>query len=369
MTPTPVLQYRAFLLLLVVVTLAFGWLLWPFFTAVFWGAILAILFYPLNRRLEATMGGRRNLAALATLLLCLLIVIIPVTFLTASIVRQGTMLFGQIKSGDLDFGAYFFRVIDAGPEWLRRFLHDFGLSDVASLQAKVTHSIGQGSQFIAAQALNIGQNTFQFVVQLGVMLYLLFFLLRDGAALSVTIHRALPLTDNHKRRLMRKFIAVVRATVKGNVAVAAAQGALGGLIFWILGIQGALLWAVVMGFLSLLPAVGAGLIWVPVAIYFLVTGAMAKGITLVLYGAFVLGLVDNILRPLLVGKDTRMPDYLVLISTLGGLALFGINGFVIGPLIAALFMTVWDMFANSDGHDPAAGQAGQIEPSRDSGGQ
>ncbi|MBB1208473.1 AI-2E family transporter, partial [Klebsiella pneumoniae] len=114
----------------------------------------------------------------------------------------------------------------------------------------------------------------------------------------------------------------------GNIAVAASQGALGGIIFSILGIQGALLWGVIMGFLSLLPAVGAGLIWAPVAIYFLLTGATIKGAVLIAFGVLVIGMVDNVLRPILVGKDTKMPDYVVLISTLGGMALFGLNGFV-----------------------------------------
>ncbi len=126
------------------------------------------------------------------------------------------------------------------------------------------------------------------------------------------------------------------------------QGALGGVIFAVLGISGALLWAVLMAFLSLLPAVGAGLIWTPVAIYFLFSGAVWQGVILILYGVMVIGLVDNILRPILVGKDTKMPDYLVLISTLGGLALFGLNGFVIGPLIAALFISSWGLFTNGD---------------------
>ena len=129
--------------------------------------------------------------------------------------------------------------------------------------------------------------------------------------------------------------------------VAASQGALGGLMCWFLGIQGPVLWGVLMAFLSLLPAVGAGLIWVPVAIYFLATGAVWQGLTLTAFGVFVIGLVDNLLRPILVGKDTKMPDYVVLISTLGGMALFGLTGFVIGPVIAALFMATRDLFAPS----------------------
>ena len=114
-----------------------------------------------------------------------------------------------------------------------------------------------------------------------------------------------------------------------------------------LGVHGALLWAVVMAFLSLLPAVGAALIWAPVAIYFLATGAIWQGVALIVWGVLVIGLVDNVLRPILVGKDTQMPDYVVLISTLGGMALFGINGFVIGPVIAAMFISVWHIFGAS----------------------
>ena len=126
--------------------------------------------------------------------------------------------------------------------------------------------------------------------------------------------------------------------------MAATQGALGGLIFWFLGIQGALLWGVLMAFLSLLPAIGAALVWAPVAIYFLVTGAIWQGVVLTLFCVLVIGLVDNILRPQLVGKDTKMPDYIILISTLGGITVFGLNGFVIGPLCAALFIACWDLF-------------------------
>jgi predicted PurR-regulated permease PerM len=216
---------------------------------------------------------------------------------------------------------------------------------MAALQQKLSTIAVQGSQLIATRALNIGQNTFQFLISLGIMLYLLFFLLRDGAALAIRVRNAVPLEEAHKRDLSQKFTTVIRATVKGNIVVAASQGLLGGFIFWALGIQGPVLWGVLMAFLSLLPAVGAGLIWVPVAIYFFATGALWQAVTLTAFGVFVIGLVDNILRPVLVGKDTKMPDYVVLISTLGGMALFGLNGFVIGPVIAALFMATWDLFA------------------------
>ena len=178
------------------------------------------------------------------------------------------------------------------------------------------------------------------------MLYLLFFLLRDGSSVTEKIKQAIPLHREHKRQLFSKFTTVIRATVKGNIVVAAAQGTLGGAMFWFLDIQGALLWGVLMAVMSLLPAIGAGLIWAPVAIYFLITGAIWQGVTLIIYGILVIGLIDNILRPILVGKDTQMPDYVVLISTLGGISIFGLNGFVIGPVIAALFIATWDLFTS-----------------------
>ena len=344
---SPELQQKTFLLLLVVVSLAFGWILWPFYGAVFWGCVLAILFAPLYRRQLSMMGQRRNLAALASLFLCLLIVILPMVMLTVALTHEVSLVYQKIRSGQLDFGAYFQQIINALPAWLVRQLDRLGLTNLEDLRGKLSANMMEGGQQIVAQALSIGQNTFQFIINFGIMMYLLFFLLRDGTALTARIRQAIPLDADQKRHLFKKFAAVIRATVKGNIVVAATQGALGGVMFWILGIEGALLWAVVMAFLSLLPAVGAGLIWGPVAIYFLVTGAIWQGVSLILFGVLVIGLVDNILRPILEGKDTQMPDYVVLISTLGGLAVFGLNGFVIGPVIAALFISAWDLFSST----------------------
>nr|WP_231401650.1 AI-2E family transporter [Cupriavidus sp. WS] len=343
MTQPADMQQKAFYLLLAAVSIAFCFVLWPFFGAVFWGAILAIIFTPPNNWLTRRMGGRRNLAALATLTLCLLIVVLPLIFVAGALAQEVSTVYQQIKTGQLNFGAYFQQAVHALPPSVNRVLDRFGMADIAGVQAKLTAGAAQGSQLIATQALSIGQNTFQFVVSFGVMLYLLFFLLRDGAEISRRIVQAIPLSEPHKQHLLRKFTTVARATVKGNIVVAAVQGALGGLIFWFLGIQGSLLWGVLMAFLSLLPAVGAALIWGPVAIYFLLTGEVGKGAVLIGFCVLVIGTVDNVLRPILVGKDTRMPDWVVLISTLGGMALFGLNGFVIGPLIAALFIASWDL--------------------------
>jgi len=341
------LEQKTFLLLLVGITVAFGWILWPFYGAVFWAAILALMFAPLRRRLLRHMPQRPNLATFATLAICLVIVIIPVALITVSLVQEVANVVQRMQSGELNFGRYAQQVLGSLPQWLTDLLARFGISDLGGLQQKLTANLTAGGQAIAAKALNIGQNTFDFIVNFFVMLYLLYFLLRDGTTLSLRIKEAIPLDADHKQQLLEKFTTVIRAVVKGNIVVAIVQGALGGMALWFLGIHGAMLWAVLMAFLSLLPAVGASLVWGPVAIYFLATGAVAKGVGLVVWGVVVIGLVDNALRPLLVGKDTKMPDYVVLISTLGGMALFGLNGFVIGPVIAAMFIAVWDLFASS----------------------
>jgi predicted PurR-regulated permease PerM len=342
------LQQKVFLLLLTLVTIGFVWILMPYAGAVFWGMVLAILFIPLYRRLLRATGQKPNLSAMLTLLAIVVMVIIPVGLITASLVQQAAGLYDMIKSGHVDFGRYFSQIIHALPSWVVGLLERFDLTSIASLQQKLTSIASEASQVTAKYAINFASNTFDFLVSMTIMLYLLFFLLRDGHALAGRIRTAVPLSKKYKQRLFSNFTTVIRATVKGNVLVAIAQGALGGLIFWLLHVQAPLLWAVVMAFLSLLPAIGAAIVWAPVAVYFLVTGAVWQGVALIAFGTFVIGLVDNFLRPVLVGKDTKMPDYVVLLSTVGGMALFGLNGFVIGPVVAALFIASWDLFVTAD---------------------
>ena len=342
-----VIENRTFLLLVIAVSLAFAWILWPFYGAIFWATVLAIVFAPLYRRLVRRMPQRRTLAALVTLGVILVLVILPSALITGLLLQEGFSVYERVQSGDFSLTRYLQQIMAALPPWLTGLLDRFGLTTLGAVQEKFSAGLTKGIQFFAAQALNIGQNTFEFIVSFFIMLYLLFFLLRDGDLIWQRIRNAMPLRDDLQRNLSVKFTTVIRATIKGNLVVAVAQGALGGIIFWILGIHAPLLWGVLMAFLSLLPAVGAGLVWLPAAIFFLVTGETWQGIVLIAYGVLVIGLVDNVLRPILVGKDTKMPDYIVLISTLGGMAIFGLNGFVIGPVIAALFMAVWDTMAAS----------------------
>ncbi len=338
-------QRHALLGLVLAASLALGWILLPFYGAILWAAIIALLFAPLYRWLLPRMGRRRTPAALATLLLVLLSVVLPLALVSASLVREAAMLVQRLQSGELNPALYFHGVFDALPHWLSSLLDHFGLVNFNVLQQRLTTALAQGSQFIATQAFSVGQNTFEFVASVFISLYLCFFLIRDGESVVRALRRAAPLAPAHQQELLTKFSTVIRATVKGNLLVAAVQGALGGVAFWYLGVSGALLWAVLMAFLSLLPAIGAGLVWLPVAAWFLVTGALWQGLGLIAYGVLVIGLVDNLLRPILVGKDTGMPDYVVMLTTLGGMAVFGLNGFVLGPVIAAMFIAVWHLYA------------------------
>ncbi|MFI7857544.1 MULTISPECIES: AI-2E family transporter [Pseudomonas] len=341
------LQNKALAVLLALVTIAFAWILLPYYGAIFWAVILGILFAPLQRHLVMRFGRRRNLAALTTLLVCLLVAVLPVIVTSALLVQEGASLYQRIESGQLDIAGYVEHGKNMLPAFAQHGLDNLGMGNLEGLRDKITKWATQGSQVLASQAFSFGQGTFEFLVSFGIMTYLLYFFLREGADIARRVRMAVPLPEQQKRRLQLKFQRVVRATVKGNVVVAITQGALGGFIFWVLDIPSALIWGVLMAFLSLLPAVGAGIVWAPVAAYFLLTGAILPGVILAAFGVLVIGLVDNLLRPILVGKDTRMPDYLILVSTLGGLTVFGLNGFVIGPLIAALFLSSWTIFAES----------------------
>jgi len=351
------LEDKTFLAIVVAVSAAFALVIWPFYGAVLWGSAIAILFAPLHRKILARLHGRPNLAAVATLLVIVAIVIVPLIVIGALLVRQAAAVYEHLEAGSVDFRSYLLQVANALPDWATNILTAIGITNLDDLQARIASGLRAASELLAGQLVALGQNTFSFVVGLFVMLYLLFFLLRDGDALARKINDAVPLRSEQRLALVDKFTTVIRAMIKGTLAVAGVQGALGGLIFWLLGIPAPALWGVVMGILSLLPAIGSPIVWGPVGIYLLATGDVWQGIVLLAYGALVISLVDNVLRPILVGKDTRIPDYVVLISTLGGLSLFGVNGLLLGPVIGALFLAVWDIFTASRQGGGAAGTA------------
>lgn len=336
------LERRSFLAMLVLVSLTFIFLMMPFFGPIFWAVAIALIFHPVQHWLKRKIGDRPNSIALLTLTICMIIAVIPVIVLVSSLIAEGIGLYQQIQDGEIRPGEYIDQVNDSFPA-IEAFLAQFNV-DFAELRDRAVSAFVGGSQFMAKQALGLGQNTFKFFLGLGLMIYLAFFLLRDGTKLVDLLISALPLGDERERLLFAKFAEVTRATVKGNLLIAIIQGALGGFMFWVLDINAALLWGVVMAIVSLLPAIGAAIVWVPAAVYLAAVGALASALALTAFGVIVIGLADNVLRPIFVGRDTKLPDYIVLLSTLGGIVMFGINGFVMGPLVAALFMAFWGIF-------------------------
>ena len=354
------LENRAFLALLAAVTLAFAWTLGGFLLPVFWAVVLAVLFSPLFGWFERRLGGHSTLAALLTLTTVLVAVVAPLITLGMLVTQEAVGVYQQVASGEIDLSEPVATVERLLPQLSQR-AEELGV-DFDQIRENVATSALAVSQEVASRLLGFGQQAVTFTLLLAVTLYVLFFFVRDGEALRETLIRALPLGDPREKRLFTKFAAVTRATVKGTFVIAAVQGTIGGVAFWVLGLGSPVLWGVMMGVFSLLPAVGGALVWVPAALYLLATGAWVKALILAGIGAGIMGTVDNALRPILVGRDAGMPDYMILLSTLGGLATFGFSGLVVGPVVAGLFLTVWEIFTEEFGQADDEAEAPGLDP-------
>jgi predicted PurR-regulated permease PerM len=341
------LQNVSFIALLAAVSLAFVGLLSDFLQPIFWAATLAVLFYPVYTPLLDLTRGRRGLAAGLTLIVICCTVLAPAWFMVSSVISEAALLFVRINSGEINIGATINWLQSSLPA-VNTFFDSIGITS-EEINRNLTSAAIKSSQFIGTLTLQAGQNAVRFGAMFFLMLYVLFYFLREGDELLNQIVHALPLGDVRERALFNKFAEVSRATIKGTLVIGMIQGALGGMMFWFLGIEGAVFWGTIMAILSLVPIVGASLVWGPAAIIMVANAEFFKATILVAVGVLLIGLVDNLLRPILVGRDTRMPDYLVLLSTLGGLTVFGMSGFIIGPVIAALFLTLWVMFRDEFG--------------------
>ena len=335
-----------FLALIIAITLAFAWLIAPLFGAVLWGVIVGVLFRPVFLRLQVMMGGRRNTPAIICILLILAVVILPAFLLGISLVQEAASLYVKLDSGEIDLARFFESVRGGLPPWAEDALVRAGMTDFETALGMLGASVASVLQSVASRALWFGQGALGLLASLGVMLYLTFFLLRDGEQIANGVRRAMPLRPEVRDPLIEHFLVVIRATMRGTVVVAIMQGLVGGVIFWMLGLEAAILWGLLMALFSLFPAVGTGIVWVPVAIYLLVTGSIFEGVVLVFCGLFIIGLIDNLLRPILVGQEAKMPEFVVLIATVAGLQLMGLNGVIIGPIIAALFIAIWQITAD-----------------------
>jgi len=332
-----------FLLLLALLCAGLLFIVWPFMPALFWAVLAAIMFQPLFQKILARLDGRRNTAALATLGVITVAVIVPALIIGTMIVDQATDIYVALRDQQFDAGMIFAQVRDGLPGRVQVMLGNAGYAEFEPLRDKVTELVSESIGLIATHALAIGGGALGFVLSFGVGLYVTYFLLRDGETMGPKVRDALPMDQDRARALAASFVSIIRATIKGSVVVGLVQGALGAITFWIAGLPAAMLFGLLMAIFSLLPALGPAIIWLPAAIWLLATGAIWQGVFVIVSGIAIIGMADNVLRPILVGRDTGIPDWIILISTLGGIAAFGVSGIVAGPVVAGLFLAAWPM--------------------------
>jgi predicted PurR-regulated permease PerM len=338
----------AFVLLLVLaVTALFVAVTWPFLKPLLLGAMLAGLCRPLYSWVRRLVRGRRSLAATLTLLILFVLVAGPISAFVGVVVAQALHVSDQaIPWVQQHFGAA--STFNAHDWLVQRFP---ALAAYVPEQAQIIESMGRAAKavgsFLVVGAGQLTTGTAGFLLDLFVMLYAMFFFFRDGPRIIEKIFYYMPLSNRDEELLLERLTSVTRATIKGTLVIGIIQGALAGLGFWVAGIDGAAFWGTIMAVLSVVPGIGAALIWVPAVIYLFITGQTLPAVLLLAWCAAVVGTIDNILRPALVGKDAKMPDLLILIGTLGGLFLFGPIGFIVGPIVCGLFLTVWDIYGTT----------------------
>ena len=338
----------AFVLLLVAaVTALFLAVAWPFLKPLLLGALLAGLFHPLYRWITRLLGGRQSLGAGATLLVLLVLGLGPISVFLGIVVQQALTVSDQaIPWLSQHLGAASTSNVH---DWLvQRFP---ALAEYIPSQEQLVQQVGTAAKtagaFLVGFASRMTVTTAAFLLNLFVMLYAMFFFFKDGHKILERIFYYLPLSDEDETSMLARFTSITRATVKGTLVIGVIQGALAGIAFWVAGIDGAALWGTIMTILSIIPGIGAPLVWVPVVIVLFVNGQYVTATLLLVWCGVVVATIDNFLRPVFVGRDAQMPDLLILIGTLGGLFLFGPIGFIVGPIICGLFLTVWDIYGTT----------------------
>lgn len=332
------------LLLVLAVSALFVAVTWPFLKPLLLGALLAGVCHPLYRWLTRVLGGRGALAAGLTLLILFLVVVGPLSAFLGLVVSQAVSVSQEaIPWVQAHFGAA--STFNAHDWLVQRFPI---VAPYVPEQAKIVETVGAAAQsaggFLVAGASRVTAGTAGFVLDLFVTFYAMFYFLREGHHVLAKIFYYTPLNDADESRVLQQLASITRATIKGTLVIGAIQGALGGIGFFFTGLDGAAFWGTMMAILSVVPGIGSALVWIPAVIYLFISGHTIAGFLLLTWCAVVVGTIDNMLRPVLVGKDTKIPDLLILVGTLGGLFLFGPIGFIVGPIVCGLFLTVWEIY-------------------------
>jgi predicted PurR-regulated permease PerM len=336
---------KTFVLLLVVaISLIFLAMIRGFVEALLLAAIFAGMLQPMYGRLLRAFRGRAAAAAIVTLLIFLLVLILPLSGFLGVVVSQALEVSQSV-------GPAIERLVSQ-PDELERLLDRIPFLDRLQpyqdqLLSKIGELAGTIGTFLVSQVAAATRGTALFFFNLFIMLYAMFFFLQSGRAYLEKILYYMPLSSKDEDRMVERFVSVTRATLKGTLVIGIVQGGLAGLAFWAAGIQGAAFWATVMAVLSIIPGIGSAIVWIPAAVYLFAVGRPGTAVGLTLWCGLIVGTADNFLRPRLVGRDTKMSDLMVLLGTLGGLLLFGAVGIIIGPIIAALFLTVWEIYGET----------------------
>jgi len=331
------LPQTLFIIFVIFVTIVFFGLIKEFSLGVFWAVVLTILFSGWHKRILRRCKGKQNMGAAVTLLSIILLVIIPVGLLSFAIINESIDIVEKVQGDNIDIKG----TLSSAQSSINPYLNKFGLKRI-NIENSLNKFSVEMTREIGERIFGLSQNIFGTLIQMAIMLYVLFFFLRDGDKIIRLIIKYFPMANSIEYRLINRFQSVAKATVKGSLLIAILQGVLGGILFLLVGVNGAILWGTLMIFASLLP-VGGAIIWGPISLIYFMQGSYGKGIIILLVGLLLIGLLDNLLRPRLVGNETKLPDYMILLSTLGGITWFGLTGFVLGPVIAALFTTCWQM--------------------------
>ena len=328
--------------LLGIITILFLYLVRPFVLPVFWAAVIASLFYPVYAKLKKYIK-LKNTSVLITLLLVFIIIIIPLATISSLLIKESIELYSSIDNRKGEFSTSVKQTV----KWIQTNPYTSSLNlDEQTIVDKTSEVAKTVTAYLFTSAKNITQNSILFFAMLLIMFYTLFYFIRDGEKILKRMMYLSPLGDKSELMLYQKFTSAAKAAIKGTLVVGLIQGALGGIMFAIVGINGALIWGIIMVLASIIPGIGAAIVWLPTAIVMLILGNVWEGIFMILVGSLLIGTIDNFLRPILVGKDVSIHPLLILFSTLGGIALFGITGFVIGPIITALFLSLWGIYAH-----------------------
>jgi predicted PurR-regulated permease PerM len=332
------------ILLIVFISAVFLSMIRSFLMAIFLAGIFSALVRPIYHWLEIKLNGRRSLASILTLILLLIVVVLPLGVLTGVVTGQAI------------------KVSQSAMPWVKAQIEQPGvftdfLATLPFYDQIVPHSelimrkagemVGSISHFLINNLSSATLGAVQFLFMLFVWLYTMYFFLMDGDKLLEKILYYLPLQDHDEQQMLDRFTSVTRATLKGTAVIGILQGGLAGLAFWVVGIPSATFWGVIMVVLSIIPSVGTALVWVPVALILGLGGAVGKAVGLVVFCGLVVGSLDNLLRPILVGKDTQMHELMIFFGTMGGIFMFGMIGVIIGPIIAALFVTIWEIYGQA----------------------